>query len=493
MLTIDLLLTAAVFGWIYFLWSRRRYYLVMLKLPGPIGFPLLGVALDLFIHKREVINSVMTKNFNKYGSTIFSWIGPLPILVTRDPKIIEDILTSSVCINRSKHAADAIVTNFGHGVLTLPEPKWSERRKLLNPSFKQNVLLSFFPIFNAEANVMLTLLDSYVGQGEKELLSDVHKWLFRISFQTTVGADVQQEESFNSDLLLKSFQSSLKLATLNVIVPFTQIGVIAKLCGIEKQRAKNFSTINPIIDSIIRIKLSSKKERNSDTELNLVIDQVIDSYRAGKMSWEDARSEISIMVTGSFETTGLTIYHALVLLAMHPEFQDTVYEELKEVFPMAGDFDVAYEDLQKLVYLERVVKETLRLIPAAPLDPREISKDLSLSSGAIIPKGVMAVVDVFNTHRNPEVWGPDATKFNPDNFLPDNVSARHPYAFIPFSKGRRNCIGWRYGLMVSKLALAKILRNFKVSTSFPYEDLQFVENIGMKLTETPRLAFERRT
>ncbi|XP_017030650.2 probable cytochrome P450 313a3 [Drosophila kikkawai] len=487
MLTIDLLLTAAVFGWIYFLWSRRRYYLVMLKLPGPIGFPLLGVALHLFFYKLRL--SAITMMFNIYGSTVFTWIGPLPVLATRDPKIVEDILTSPVCINRSKHAADAIVANCGQGVLTLPEPKWSERRKLLNPCFKQNVLLSFFPIFNAETNVLLTLLDSYVGEGEKELLSDVLKWSFRISFQTTVGADIQQEESFNSDLLLECFQTSLKLITLNVVVPFTQIGVIAKLCGIEK----NISTMHSMLDSIIRIKLSSKKESNSETELNLVIDQVIDSYRTGKMSWEDMQGEISIMVIGAFETTGLTVYHALVLLAMHPEFQDTVHEELNEVFPTPGDFEVAYEDLQKLVYLERVVKETLRLIPAIPLDPREISKDFRLSSGAIIPKGVMAVVDVFNTHRNPEVWGPDATKFNPDNFLPDNVSARHPYAFIPFSKGKRNCIGWRYGLMSSKLALAKILRNFKVSTTFSYEDLQFVENIGMKLTETPRLAFERRT
>jgi len=147
------------------------------------------------------------------------------------------------------------------------------------------------------------------------------------------------------------------------------------------------------------------------------------------------------MVAAAFETSGLTVCHTLTLLAMFPEYQDTVYEELKDIFPNAGEFEVTYEDIRKMVYLERVLNESLRLIPSIPLAPRETIQDFRLSNGVVIPKGVSIGICIFSTHRNKEFWGPDAEKFNPDNFLPDNVRDRHPYAYIPFTKGKRNCIG----------------------------------------------------
>lgn len=58
-----------------------------------------------------------------------------------------------------------------------------------------------------------------------------------------------------------------------------------------------------------------------------------------------------------------------------------------------------------------------------------------------IPAGITLLINFYTLHRRKDIWGEDAEQFNPDHFLPENVEKRHPYSFLPFSGGQRNCIG----------------------------------------------------
>ncbi|XP_017040960.2 probable cytochrome P450 313a2 [Drosophila ficusphila] len=491
MIAVQLIIVAGIILWIRFLWNRRKLYMLMWKLPGSMGLPFIGIAANYFLfYKRKM--SIRTKYMDKNGSTILTWMGTLPIIMTRDPKVAEDVYMAPLCINRNLHSTKAMALCMGSGLVTLQGDKWLERRKQMTPAFKHNVLISFLPIFNAETKTLVALLDSYVDQGEKYILPDLTRWSFRISTQTTVGTDVKEDEHFNNDLILESYQSLLRLTTLNVLIPFLQIKIISKLLGYEKQRQKDVSNVYQMFDKILDKKLNSRTEIDWKPELKTVINRTIELFRNGGIPFEEVKGECMSMVVAAFETTAETVFHTLVLLAMFPKFQDMVFHELKELFPSTGDFEVTYEDLLKMDYLERVVNETLRLIPSLPMVSRETTDDLLLSNGVIIPKGVTILIDIFNIHRNTDVWGPEAAVFNPDNFLPDRIRDKHPFAFIPFSKGKRNCIGWKYGMMSTKLALTKILRNFEVSTTFRYEDLEFVDTLIMKLAQSPPLSFQRR-
>nr|XP_044252263.1 probable cytochrome P450 313a1 [Drosophila takahashii] len=490
MLTIDVALFAGFLFWIYYLWCRRRMYMLMLRIPGPIGLPILGSSLEIIItYKRKL--SFRTKYLDKYGSSILLWIGPVPTVVTRDPRIVEDVFTSTDCHNKSPHIANAITSCSGFGLLGLQDPEWSAHRKHLNPSFKHDLLLSFFYIFDAETKILVSLLDTFVGLGEKHVVPDILRWSFRIAAQTTIGSDVKHDEHFKNNKLVECFETIISITTLNILMPLAQNKIISKLLGYDQQRETNASKIHKMMDNVVMKKLNSTVDP-SDPEMNIVINRTMELYRKGAISYKDIKSECCIMMAAGYDTSALTVYHTLFLLASHPEHQDAVFEELIDVFPTAGDFKINYSDMQKLVYLERVLKETLRLIPAIPITAREVKKDVMLSNGVLIPKGVVIGIDIFHTHRNPDVWGPEASKFNPDNFLPANVEKRHPYAFVPFARGKRNCIGSKYAMMSSKFALCRILRNYRIKTSFRYEDLEYVDNMTMKLAEYPRLEFERR-
>ncbi|TFK16063.1 Cytochrome P450 4V2 [Platysternon megacephalum] len=136
------------------------------------------------------------------------------------------------------------------------------------------------------------------------------------------------------------------------------------------------------------------------------------------------------------------------------------------------------DDLKKLRYLECVVKEALRLFPSVPSFARTTSEDCHIK-GFKIPKGTQVVIVTYALHRDPEVF-PDPEEFRPERFFPENSSGRHPYAYVPFSAGSRNCIGQRFAQMEEKAVLAIILRRFWVETSQKREELGLVSELILR-------------
>lgn len=90
-------------------------------------------------------------------------------------------------------------------------------------------------------------------------------------------------------------------------------------------------------------------------------------------------------------------------------------------------------------YLERVIKETMRLLPPIPFVMRSLEENLNLSCGTF-PAGSRVLVPIIMVHRQAEYW-PDPLKFDPDRFLEEEVNKRPPCTYIPFSFGIRNCLG----------------------------------------------------
>jgi cytochrome P450 len=96
-------------------------------------------------------------------------------------------------------------------------------------------------------------------------------------------------------------------------------------------------------------------------------------------------------------------------------------------------------------------------------------------------KGTSINVSIYHVHRDP-IQFPDPLKFIPERFLPENSETRHPYAFIPFSAGKRNCIGQRFAMLEVKTLLANIFRNFEIECEQSFEDLNYETELVAKPT-----------
>lgn len=134
-----------------------------------------------------------------------------------------------------------------------------------------------------------------------------------------------------------------------------------------------------------------------------------------------------------------------------------------------------------------VFNESLRLLPPILFNPREAKESFQLSDKTWVPKGVQIMISNYHVQRNEKYWGPKANEFNPENFSLENVFKRNPYAFIPFSKGARNCIGSRYAQFSVKIMLAKLVRKYKFSTDYRLKDVVIIPSITTKIKNHPKL------
>jgi len=192
-----------------------------------------------------------------------------------------------------------------------------------------------------------------------------------------------------------------------------------------------------------------------------------------------------IFAFAGHDTTGNTMTWMTFELARHPEFQARVQAEVDQVFMETGDNPLVYRDCRKMPFLTRCVMETLRLWPAVGNGTfRELLYDDYVKGpngeDVKLPKGAFVQVTTMPRHRDPNLWGEDVHRFNPDrDFTEDELWHDQPFAaynpstkrFSPFTYAPRDCIGKNFAQMEMRTIMAHMLRNFTFELVEPYANL----------------------
>jgi cytochrome P450 len=126
------------------------------------------------------------------------------------------------------------------------------------------------------------------------------------------------------------------------------------------------------------------------------------------------------------------------------------------------------------------------------LASRFIKQTLFLLDTYTLPKGANVAIRIIDVQRNPKFWGNDASRFNPDRFLPENITKIHPFAYLPFSQGSRNCIGYKYASNAIKIVVTHILKNFKVTTPLTFDELKLEISFVLRISQNYIVKLEKR-
>ncbi|MGW5735177.1 MULTISPECIES: cytochrome P450 [Streptomyces] len=236
--------------------------------------------------------------------------------------------------------------------------------------------------------------------------------------------------------------------------------------------------------------------------LRATVDRVVAGHRPGgrtdrsdligalvEAGESPARIRDTVMVTllAAHHTTGVAVSWTLHLLGRHPEVADRVVAELDEVLGERAAPD--HGDLRRLTYLDRVLKESMRLFPPGPYGARETTEVLALGPYEL-PAGTTVFYPFWAVHLNPDHW-PEPRRFDPERFTPQEVAKRPRLAYVPFGIGPRSCEGAALATVEAQLVLAVLLKRLCFRPA-PGHDVTPVERFvlwardGIRMTVRPR-------
>lgn len=209
------------------------------------------------------------------------------------------------------------------------------------------------------------------------------------------------------------------------------------------------------------------------------------------------KNEMTVMFSAGADTSAHAMSFALLLIAMFPEVQEKMYQEIIRYQEILQKEEIPYirrQDLNMLTYMDQVLNESLRLFPPTPLNARELSGPIKLSNGIILPTGTTIGIGIHGVQRSKKIWGPDAEKFDPQRFSSENLKLldNFAYSFIPFAAGTRNCIGLKFARYSMKTVIWKVIQYYKLETNEKFEDIKCEVSVLAKKVGGWKIAFIKR-
>ncbi|KAK3925477.1 Cytochrome P450 4C1 [Frankliniella fusca] len=449
--------------------SEARVVYLTRGVPGPPNLPLVGcvpTVLNLFSDGRATLESMI----KDYGNTVRLRLLNRVLIIAMDPDDVQAVCTHPALGSKPQLYSDLLGPHMGVGLVNLNGPTHRRHRKAITPSLHFDILKDFVPIFARNSELLVARLKAQHAGGNP---FNIQKEFGRLTSTTFIQTVLSCQEGTATDIANVAKEADLldeasHLMMWRAMRPWWFSDTVFKLLSAQ---AEPYFRTSRIMDQMVKRVLEDKLgevargEAPPPRRRMAFLDHVLRSQEGGLMSSDELREELKTFLFVGASTSMDYLSLMAYILSYFPDVQRKVHEELDSVFGAPGtpgsDRRITTDDLAHLEYTDRVLKEVLRYAPPIAVIFRVATEDVKLPSGTLVPQGCYVGVVPAGTHRIPEHYD-DPERFDPDRFLAERSRGRHPYAYIPFSAGARNCIGLRYALMLAKTVTANLLRSFTI-------------------------------
>ncbi|HNE18331.1 MAG TPA: cytochrome P450 [Turneriella sp.] len=378
----------------------------------------------------------------EYGNLVFSDLGIGRFYITNNLALIRKVFVSEP---RSYAKADAYkeAAHFlGNGILNSEGDFWQSQRQMVQPAFTRSRLGSFVSTMVDVSDRAIAVPGSVADVSALAMhlaLENICRFLFGEDFSANERT-IREAVHFGNSFISSRIQAPLKLPVYfpslnNLRFLWHRFELDQILYRIIDERAQRSDAGSDLLGMLLK----AERERNQ-----------------GKIRRTQVRDEILTLLIAGHETTGFTLAMALWLIARHPQVQENLRDEIS-----AHGAGESVDGLEKSQLLEAVVNETLRLYPAAWIIGRRIVADEEFE-GYLLRKDSQLQTGIIALHRNPQYWSAPAS-FRPERFLGETPEPVQKQAFMPFGAGPRRCIGSMFAMLEMQVAIARILRRYRIS------------------------------
>ena len=407
--------------------------------PGPKPHFLIG---NVPLASRDPL-SVFSGWAKDFGDIFYYRAGWVHVYFLNHPALIESVLVR----NYQNFMKDRVLQNsrwfFGDGLLTSEGDYWKRQRRLSQPAFHRERIVSY-------AGIMTNYTEQMLSRWQDGAVVDIHREMMtltlRIAVRALFGVEAEETDDISGALNVMMRNS---IGARMILPPFFRQLPLPGM--FEFRRA-----VGQLNSSVYKIIRSRRKNGNDSGDLLSMLIAARDED-GSQMNEKQLRDEVMTFLLAGHETTALSLSWAFYLLSHNLQAQQELQEEVDGAL---GGRVPDTSHLSSLTFTESVIKESMRLYPPAWAVARQVIKDFELSDYHI-PAGANVVMSQWVMHRDARFF-PNPEKFDPGRWRTEECEKLPKFAYFPFGGGPRQCIGASFAMMEAVLLLATIASRFQL-------------------------------
>lgn len=355
------------------------------------------------------------------------------------------------------------------------EPNWQKAHNILLPTFAHRMMQTYH-------EGMLDIADQLVTKWERlnaDEEIDVVRDMTALTLDTIglCGFNYRFNSFYRSDnhpyveSLVRALEAVMKMRGL----PLEDITQRKS----RKKLEQDVGFMNGIADRIIRERREVPADDTAKPDLLGFMLSGQDKQTGERLDDVNIRYQMNTFLIAGHETTSGMLSFAIYFLLNNPHVLQKAYEEVDRVLGRDVNTKPTASQVNQLVYIGQILKESLRLWPTAPAFGLYPYQNETIGGKYKLRKRTFVTVLTAMLHRDKSVWGPQAEVFNPDNFAPEREAKMPPHAFKPFGNGQRACIGRQFAMTEATLVIGMILQRFRLIDHTRYQ-LKIKESLTIK-------------